>query len=132
MQQRASYTMAGFLVMAFAVVGLTGFMAAQLAPLPLQRAIAREAVLDEALSAAAGPDAAAALEAMRPRLGDSAAALLPVTADIAGRIAAERLAMRVRRMAEADATGRRLQVMVVVVTVLAAGFAAVMMLAGRR
>ena len=139
--QNGSYSMAGFLAMAFAVVGLTGLMAAHLAPLPLQRALAREAVLDEALAAARGPGSGAALEALRMRLGDSAAAVLASSPELETRIAAERLetriaaerlAMRARRVAEAEATGLRLRVMLAVVTVLAGGFAVVLVLAGRR
>lgn len=57
--------------------------------------------------------------------------------DLAGpefeaRVAAERAAMRTRRVAEADATGSRLRVLLIVVTIMAAGFAAAALLAGRR
>jgi len=121
----------GFLAMAFAVVGLTGLLAAQVGRLPLERAVAREAVLDRALAAGRAGDVAA-LEGLRPLLGDSAPAILPVGAEFEAKLAAERVAMRARRMLEADAIGRRLQVLLVVVTLLAGGFGAMMMLAGRR
>jgi len=127
--------MAGFLAMAFAVVGMTGLLAAFIAPLPLERALQREAVLDEVLVAVRASDAAA-LEALRPRLGDSAAAVLPaggtsVAADFEARVAAERVAMRARRLGEAESTQARLGMMLGVVTLVAAAFGAVMMLVGR-
>ncbi len=134
--QGPRYAMAGFLVMAFAIVGLVGLMATTIAPLPLERAVAREAVLDQALAAARAGDAAA-LEALRPRLDDSAAAVLPrpdgrVSAgEIEARIAAERVAMRARLLEDAAATSLRLRVMLGMVTLMAAAFGAVMMLAGR-
>ncbi len=121
----------GFLAMAFAVVGLTGMLAGHVGRLPLERALAREAVLDEALAAGRAGDTAA-LEALRVRLGESAAAILPAGDGFDARLAGERVAMRARRMAEAGAIGLRLQVMLVVVTLLAGGFGAMMMLAGRR
>ena len=121
----------GFLAMAFAVVGLTGLLAANVGRLPLERAVAREAVLDRALAAGRAGDAAA-LEGLRPLLGDSAPAILPMGAEFEAKLAGERVAMRARRMLEAEAIGRRLQVLLVVVTLLAGGFGAMMMLAGRR
>ena len=124
-----SSAMAGFLAMAFAVVGMTGLLAAHVGRLPLERAMQREAVLDEVLAAAGNT---AALEALRPRLGDSAAAVLPGGADIAGRVAAERVAMRARRLAEADATAMRLRVLLIVVTVVAGAVGIAALLAVRR
>ena len=80
--QRIDPTWFAFLAMAFAVVGLTGAFASFAAPLPLHRALTREAALDDALIAVSAPDPKAALEALRPRLGDSAAALLPIAGDM--------------------------------------------------
>ena len=129
---RPSSTLIGFLVMAFAVVGLSGIMASTTAPLPLARAIAREGALDEALAAAGSPDPQAAIEALRPRLGDSAAALLPAGPDLPARIAAERLAMRARFSAEAAAAATRMRWLVAVVTVMAAAFGVMLLQAARR
>ena len=134
------YAMAGFVAMAFAVVGMTGLLAAHVSRLPLERAMAREVVLDQALGLARAGDAAG-LEAMRPRLGDSAvilgamipgAMILAAGADFEARVAAERVAMRARRLAEADATATRLRALLVVVTIVAAAFGAAAMLAGHR
>jgi hypothetical protein len=111
----------GFLCMAFAVVGLTGLFATYAAPLPRERELAREVALDDAL--ARGPDPAA-LEALRDRLDDSAAAVLTGDAPLAERVQAERLAMRARFDAEAAATDTRLRWLVCVVTLMAASFGA--------
>ena len=126
-----SHAMAGFLAMSFAVVGLTGVLAAHVGRLPLERALQREAVLDDALAAARSGNAPA-LEALRARLGDSAKAVLPVSADIEARIASERVAMRARRLGEAEATGLRLRLMLVVVTLAAGAFGIAALFAGRR
>lgn len=128
---RDGYGLVGFLAMAFAVVGLTGLLAAHVAPLPLERALAREAALDEALAAARGGQPAA-LEALRLRLGESAQAILPAGPDFEAKVAAERAAMRARMLAEAAATGTRLRWMLVVVTLLGGAFGIGMMLAGLR
>lgn len=127
----AGFGLLGFLMMSFGVLALTGLLAAHVAPLPLERALQREAVLDEALAAGRAGNAAA-LEAMRVRLGDSAAAILPAGADFEARVAAERQAMRARRLAEADATATRLRWMLILVAVLSGGFGAAMMLAALR
>jgi hypothetical protein len=125
----ARASLIGFMAMAFAVLGMTGLLAVTIAPLPLHRALQREAVLDEALAAAGNR---AALEALRPRLGDSATAVLAPGADVAAEVAAERIAQRARRIAEAEATGRRLMVMLGIVTLLAAAFGVAMLMAARR
>lgn len=131
MGRGAGYGLLGFLMMSFAVLGLTGLLAAHVAPLPLERALQREALLDEALAAARAGNSAA-LEAMRVKLGDSARTILPAGADFEAKVAAERTAMRARRMAEADATATRLRWMLVAVGLLSAGFGAAMMLAAIR
>ena len=112
----------GFLAMAFAIVGLTGLIASYAAPLPLERALARDTALDAALAASRGPDAAAAIAALLPRLGESADALLPVSGDMAEKIARARTAMHARLQAEADATGTRLRWLICIVTVMGAVF----------
>lgn len=121
----------GFLMMCFGVLGLTGLLAAHVAPLPLERALQREAVLDEALAAGRAGNVAA-LEALRVRLGDSAPAILPVGAEFEAKVAAERTAMRTRRLGEAEATAARLRWMLILVTLLAGGFGSAMLLAAIR
>ena len=58
-----------FLLACFAVVGLMGLFASYAAPLPYERAAARDAVLDQGLRAG---DSKPALEALREPLDDSA------------------------------------------------------------
>jgi hypothetical protein len=126
-------TTMGFLAVAFAVVGLTGLFSTYAAPLPLERALARDAALDAALQAARGPDPGAAIEALRPRLAESADALLPIAGDLADKIARERAAMHARLLAEADATETRLRWLICIVTAMAAAFGiALLGLAPRR
>ncbi len=118
---RPTGTFAAFLAMAFVVVGLTGLFACFAAPLPLQRALAREAALDEAAAVARGADPAAALAALRARLGESFPALAPGP-DLQARIAAERLAMRTRFTVESEVTLTRLRWLISVITIMAAAF----------
>ncbi len=110
-----------FLAMVFVVVGLAGMFGTYAAPAPLVRAVEREGALDEALAAAHRPDAQAAIEALRPKLAESADALLPVGGDMDARIAAERRAMRTRLLAEAGAATTRVRWIIGVVTLM--GFA---------
>jgi ActR/RegA family two-component response regulator len=109
-----------FLAMAFVVVGLVGLFASYAAP--LQRAMARDATLDEALATGGQK---AALEPLRERLDDSAPLVIDGTGPIAGRVAAARAAMHASLMHEADAVGDRLRLELLVVTVVAAAFGAV-------
>jgi ActR/RegA family two-component response regulator len=111
-----------FLAMAFVVVGLVGLFASYAAPLPLQRAMARDATLDEALATGGQK---AALEPLRERLDDSAALVIDGTGPIAERVAAARTAMHASLVHEADAVGDRLRLELLVVTVVAAAFGAV-------
>ena len=121
-----NYALMGFLAAAIAVVGMVGVMATYIAPLPLQRAMAREAVLD-ALLADGGADYAR----LAPQLADSAAAVKPGP-ELAARIAAERVAMRARLQAESDGTAARLRVMALVCSLVAMLFGAVALGAGHR
>ena len=111
-----------FLAIAFAVVGLTGMFGTFAAPVALQRALMRDEVLDEVRAALAQPDAAARIEALRPRLDDSADALLPIGGDMQARIAAERIAMHARLRIDGDATTRRLRWLIGAITIMAAIF----------
>ena len=125
-------TWIAFLVMAFAIVGLMGIFATFAGPIPLERALARETALSEARALAQRPDAATALEALRPALGDSAAAILPWSPDIDRRIAAEQRAVRHRFQAEAGDLAVRLRWLVALVTVMAAAFGIAVLHASRR
>jgi hypothetical protein len=113
-----------FGILAVGVVGLTGVFATYATPLPLQRAMAREAALDAALAAAHDPDPQAALAALAPRLGDSAEALAGAPANLPERVAKERLAMRARFAEQDMALAAQLRLMIVVITVMGAIFVA--------
>ena len=108
-----------FLAMTFAIVGLVGLFASYAAPLPLQRAMARDATLDQALVAG---DSKAALEPLRDRLGDSAGTVIDGAGPLPARVASARAAMHAELLHEADAVASRLRLMLGVVTVVAAGF----------
>jgi hypothetical protein len=126
------FTWTAFLAMCFAVVGLVGVFGTFASALPLKRELAREVTLDEAAAALRAPDAAKLLEALKPRLDDSAPALFPLPADPVAAIAAERVAMRARFLAEANATEHRMQLMVLIVTVMAAVFGSAILAFARR
>ena len=123
---RPTGTLAAFVAIAFLVVGLTGLFATFAAPLPLQREIAREAVLDEARAAARGADPSAALARLRAGLGNSAAALAPGP-DLEARVETERHAMRARFTTESDVTLARLRWLIAVITAMGATFGVAML-----
>ena len=125
-------TWAAFLAAAFAVVGLTGIFATYAAPLPLARALAREATLDRALATAEAPDPRAALAALRPELADSADAVIAGTGPLAERVARERREMRARLMTESEEVGLRLRVMIGVFAFAGALFGAAILSVVRR
>lgn len=118
-----NFNLLAFVAMAFVVVGLIGIFATYAAPLPLERALARETVLDAALAAAGGADPEAALAALKPRLDDSAGVLAGGPSGIEARIARERVAMRERFAAQAAATGLRLRWLISLLTLMSAVFA---------
>jgi hypothetical protein len=121
MVTRSNGTLIAFLACAFAVVGLTGIFATYATPVPFERALARQAALDQVLAAADGPDAATVLAQLQDRLADSAAALVPGE-DLADRVAAERRRILGRATSEAAATERQLRLLIVVVTLTAGAF----------
>ncbi len=128
----SSATWTAFLVSAFAVVGLIGLFASYSAALPLERALARDAALDDALAVAHAPDAQAKIEALRPRLAESADLLLPVGGDIDARITQARAAMRAHLTAESGEVAARTRWMICVITVMAAGFGVAVQRISRR
>jgi hypothetical protein len=123
---RPTGTLAAFVAMAFLIVGLTGLFATFAAPLPLQRAQAREAALDQAEAAARSADPPAALARLQPQLGGPAPALM-AGPDLQARIAAERLAMRARFAIESEVTLTRLRWLICVITGMGALFGVVML-----
>ncbi len=114
----------GFAAMAFIVAGLSGVFTTYALPIPMQRGFAREAALDAAFEAARGPDSAAALAALRPRLGDSATAVIEGPGTPEERILRERATVRERFLAEEEATALRLRWLCVMVSLTGALFVA--------
>ena len=101
-------TWTGFLIMAFAVVGLVGAFSTYAAQLPFDRAYARSQTLDQVVAAAHSANPQAALDALRPRLGDSADRVLAGPGTIEDRAAAERSRMIADLHAESADYGLRL------------------------
>lgn len=114
--------------MTFVVVGMTGLFASFAAPIPLQRAMARDAVLDQAL---ATDGSKAALEPLREQLDDSAPVVIDGTGAIAARVIAARAAMRSELLHESEVVGARLRLMLIVITIVAAVFGAALLGAGK-
>lgn len=114
---------AAFLAMCFIVVGLAGGFALYGAPVPLARALSREAVLDRVLVASQAPDRAGQLAALRPALGPSADAVLDGPPEaIIERVVRERSAIQAEAEQEAAAVAARIRLTLAVVTVMAAAF----------
>ena len=127
--QRNLATWTAFLLCSFAVVGMMGLFASYAAPLPYERAAARDAVLDQVLET---KDDKAALEPLREMLDDSAPAVIDGSGPLASRVAAARAAMHEAMRREADAIGSRVRLELVVVTLVAAMFGAAMLIAAAR
>lgn len=125
---RNNATWMGFLAMTFVVVGMTGLFASFAAPIPLQRAMARDAVLDQALVT---DGSKTALEPLREQLDDSAAIVIDGPGPIAARVIAARSAMRTELLHESDVVGARLRLMLIVITIVAAVFGAALLGAGK-
>ncbi len=132
MADRPNLSLMAFMAMSFAIVGLTGIFATYAVPLPLERALARETALDDAAEAARGPDPAAALAALAPRLDDSAAVLAGDAAGIESRITAARETSRAAFQAEAAIVAVRVRVMIGIVTLMGAVFGVILLGARSR
>lgn len=132
MASRLNPTWTAFLLVCFAIVGLTGLFGTFVVNVPLLRALERNATLDEALAAARAPDAAERLERLRRPLADSAAAVLSGEGTMEDRVARERVLVRQRQEREAQGVTGRVRTLVVIVTVMAAAFGVLIMGLSRR
>ncbi len=117
-----------FLVVLFALVGLCGLFASYAPSIPLERGIVRGAVLDRAAAAVDGQ----ALEALRPALGNLAPLVLDAPGGLPDRIARARLTVMDEQRREAASVGYRTRLMLGVVTLLAAGLGAGIIVLVRR
>ena len=120
-------TWTAFLAIAFAVVGLVGAFATFAAQIPFDRAMARSQALDEVVAASHRSGGAAALDELRPLLGDSADHVLAGPGTIEDRVAAERRRMLAALHAESQDYGLRLRVVIVAFTAAAALFGAMVL-----
>jgi hypothetical protein len=109
-----------FLVMLFLVVGLCGLFASYATSIPLERGMARSALLDTVISVSAAPDAAARLEELRPRLDSLAAAVLDGKGPLEDRVKTARAVVADEQRREEASLGFRVRLMLGVVTTLAA------------
>ena len=131
MNDRATWT--AFLLMCFALVGLTGLFATYATTVPWERALIRTGVLDQVLAAARAPDADVQLAALRPALGPAADAVLSGPGELWDRVAAERRVVLDEQGREARSVVHRVRIMVGTVTLLSALVGAgIMALASRR
>jgi hypothetical protein len=126
----ASWT--GFLVVAFAALGLIGAFGTYAAQLPFDRAMARSATLDQLIAASHTADPAAAEAKLRPLLGEAADQLLNSPGPIEPRVEAERRRMFADMHAESNIYGFRLRSYIAVFTVMTALFGALVMSFGRK
>ena len=117
MNDRATWT--AFLLMCFALVGLTGLFASYATSVPWERAVIRTGVLDQVLDAARGPDADARLAALRPALGPDSTASAAGPGDLWARVAAERRVVLDEQGREARSVAHRVRIMVGIVTLMA-------------
>jgi hypothetical protein len=122
----------GFLITAFAVVGLVGALSTYAAQIPFQRALARDAALDRAVATAGTPGSQAAQDALREALGDSADRVLGDPATVAARVAAERTRMLQSFGAESEDIGFRLRIVIAAFTAAAALFGVAILSVVRR
>ena len=111
---RNSATWTAFLVMCFALVGLTGLFATFATTIPLERALVRSSVLDQALVPGAN------LEALRPALGSSGDAVLAGPGSLASRVAGARAAVLADQRRDSANIAYRIRLLVCVITILAA------------
>ncbi len=121
-------TWSAFLAMAFVVVGLVGAFASFASALPYQRGLHELAALD-----AVPPEATpAALLALRPRLADEGRLVIDGAGPLPGRIASARRALLARVAIEGGAVGERVRLLIVVFTIVAALFGAMVISVTRR
>ena len=120
-------TWTAFLTIAFAVVGLVGAFSTFAAQIPFDRAMARSQALDQAVAASHRAGASAALDELRPLLGDSADHVLTGPGTIEDRVAVERTRMLGSLHAESMDYGLRLRVVIAAFTAAAALFGAMVL-----
>ena len=120
---RDDWGWAAFLMMCFAVLGLTGLFASYGPQIPLERALVRLQLLDQAQ--AANP---AGLEALREPLGPLAAAVIDGPGTAIDRITTARATVQAEAGREAASVAHRVRLMLLSITLMAGLFGAGVML----
>lgn len=130
MRPQATWT--AFLLMCFALVGLTGMFASYAVTIPLERTLARTAVLDGVLAESRQPDPAR-LATLRMMLGpDVGPRVLDGPGDLFDRVAAQRAVVLQEGEREERSVVYRIRLLVAVVTVIAALVGSGIMALSRR
>ena len=124
---RANLPWVAFLLMCFAIVGLTGLFASYGPLIPLERALVREDVLDRALAAGHASGGAEKLKAMRDELGTTADTVL-APGDLVTNVLAARAIVRSEETREGASVAYRVRLMLFMITLLAGIFGAGVML----
>ena len=114
-----------FLMMCFAVLGLTGLFASYGPQIPLERALARLTTLDQVQ---AGINQPATLTALRNPLGPLAADVLDGQGLLIDRIAAARTTVQAEAVRESASVARRVRLMLLSISILAGLFGTGVML----
>ncbi|MGI4953027.1 MAG: hypothetical protein ACRYGM_14590 [Janthinobacterium lividum] len=113
-----------FLTTLFALVGLCGLFASYATSIPLERAAARRALLEQVLAFSDAPDAAERLRALAPRLDSLAEPLMTGPGTLPERVVAARTVVLDEQQRESVSLTYRVRLMLGVITVLAAGLGA--------
>ena len=113
-----------FLSTLFLLVGLCGLFASYATSIPLERAAARNVLLDQAAATANAPDGAGQLRQLLPRLDSLAEPLTTGPGTLADRITAARATVLDEQRRETVSLTYRVRLMLGVVTVLAAALGA--------
>lgn len=132
MAEKPNLGLAGFLTMAFVIVGLVGIFGTYAVRAPLMAALGREAVLDRVLAAGEGANAPAALDALRPALGSHAGAVLTGPGTLAERVARERERVLAAATTDGAALATRVRILIGAFTIVGAIFGFIVLGVGRR
>ena len=116
-----------FLTMCFALTGMVGLFASYATSIPLERALHRHAVLDQA-QASGQPDPAA----IRSVMGRDAAGIIDGPGDLPARMARARAIVASEAADEERIVATRTRLMVGIVTLLSAGVGAGILLLASR
>jgi hypothetical protein len=123
MSARPSFSRIGFLLSCFLIPGLIGTFASFSIPAPVVDELHQDAALDAVLNAPTRSAQASAITNLPNTMdADSAALVTNGTGPLPARIAAARANMHSEVLAQARAEAYKIRLMVITMTILAAGF----------